>query len=183
MSEVNRYLLLNMNPSSRQHEGRVTIVICAPRELLKIISIPLDGFVCSLETLYNGRKRIFIYNGNKMDPTQTYRSYGIREGDYIISIPSSISEENESRWISMSRDADSFIEAMRGNLNIRTCREAARLRDLQMDRIEKRSRNYQRILSSYMNLEENHDIEFSMKIPFIISTAKEPSTKALPLLW
>lgn len=83
----------------------------------------------------------------------------------------------------LTRDSDNFSEKVRTFLNPNIASEVARLRDLQMTKIERQPKLFQKLTKPYRNQEKQQETE--IKDTLYIQTEKktEPSTEPLPIFW
>jgi hypothetical protein len=113
----------------------------------------------------------------------TFEFYGVRDGDSIVALP--IENEDSvygtNHWLTLTRDSESFNEALRWMLEPATAGEAARLRDLQLMRLERKPRSFMKIFSR-AGMDEREptrsDSSTVLGLP-----PKSPSVDALPIEW
>jgi hypothetical protein len=162
--------------------ARAELKVCSPQEPVRFLSVRLSSQVQSLQSLWSSPKR-FIFNGAELLETMTFNFYGIRDGDSIvaISVNNCHSLYGLNYWLSLTRDSDSFNDSLRWMLDAKTNGEAARLRDLQMVRVERKSRLFRRISSAVVNEETCSGITAPLVIDY--PPASEPSTEPLPVPW
>jgi hypothetical protein len=116
--------------------------------------------------------------------TMTFEFYSIHNGDSIVVLPQ---EDGHSQpiathaWLSATRDADTFNDAITSILNPTTNREAARLRDLHWMSLERRPKSYQKVCSMFNDAQKQLSSFSSTLIPS--EGAHRPSTDALPVAW
>jgi hypothetical protein len=123
--------------------ARVELRVCSPHQPVRLISARRSGQVGSLQCLWPSAPKRFIFNGLELREGQTFGSYGIRDGDLIIAVPQG--DDGVHRWMALTRDHESINEALRWVLDPKTAGEAARLRDLQLWRLEQRPRLFAKL--------------------------------------
>jgi hypothetical protein len=73
----------------------------------------------------------FVYNGQLLDESLTLGFYGLKDMETIIAVPKAAAPNGLlSRWVHISRDADSFEMSIKGLASRATRLEAMRLRDI-----------------------------------------------------
>jgi hypothetical protein len=65
----------------------------------------------------------------------------------IVALPSLPTSDAAHRWIGLTEDCDSFAEKVSCIMNPRLFHEAARLRDVQLVRLENRPRSFRKFLT------------------------------------
>jgi hypothetical protein len=157
---------------------RVDLKICTPHQPVRFISARLSGQVRALQSLWQSSPKRFIFNGIELQEDMTFESYGIRDGDSIVALPMDGPDAlyTAAQWLNLTRDADSFNESLQWFLNPTTSAEGARLRDLQLMRLEMRP-------TSFIRLCAPADEKGRVCTPATVLglPPKSPSTDALPL--
>jgi hypothetical protein len=111
----------------------------------------------------------------------TFAASGFRNGDSIVALPVHTPGSicGRSQWINLTRDSESFNESLRWMLDPATAGESARLRDLQLMRLERRPRSMRRLCSPVLPEADSPprtDSSTVLGLPL-----KSPSVDALPL--
>jgi hypothetical protein len=125
----------------------------------------------------------FLFKGAELMEAHTFEFYGLRDGDAIIALPADGQDSIcvTSQWLSLTRDTEAFNESLKWMFDTRTYREAARLRDQHLLRVEARSRRSFTISPSYLDglalAGSTGDMETNWEPPI------GPSTEMLPVLW
>lgn len=127
----------------------------------------------------------FIWNGDSLSETQTFRSYGIREKDVIVSVPSDANDL--SKWVTLTRDSESFHDRIASVVDQGTAKEAARLRDFQITRMERKPRTYRKLVMNYERaLMESSVVSTPARKSATNLTEmrlEAPSVEPLPIIW
>lgn len=122
----------------------------------------------------------YIYNGCEIAQSCTFRSYGIKSGEFVIALDDFTS--NDPQWLQLTRDSDHIKQKIKWMLNPSTAKETCRLRDLQLFKIENRARLYKKITK-----ETIEDFQEQAENPFQTVLKKnceeEPSDKPLPFVF
>ena len=113
--------------------------------------------------------------------TKTFGFYGIKDGDSIIAADQTESVFSTQQWLSLTLDSDKFNDCMRWMLDPRTSGEVSRLRDLHLMKMERRPKVFMRICAPFVNEETAGGSITCTNTSY--SSATEPSTEALPVLW
>jgi hypothetical protein len=163
--------------------GRVELKICSPHQPVRFISARLSGQIRALQCLWRGSPKRFIFNGVELLEENTFEFYGIRDGDSIVALPIDDRDpiNGTSQWLSLTRDSESFNESLRWMLDPATSGEAARLRDLQLMRLEGRPRAIMKMCAPAGSEEgrvPRTDSSTVLGLP-----PKSPSVDALPMEW
>jgi hypothetical protein len=166
---------------SAHEPGRADLKICTPHQPVRFISARLSGQIRALQTLWRSHPKRFIFNGIELREDMTFESYGIRDGDSIVAIPldNRDSVSDASQWLSLTRDTETFNESLRWMLDPATTAEAARLRDLQLMRLERRPAAFMRLYAP-TGLADDEPVR-SDSSTVVGLPPKSPSVDALPL--
>ena len=97
----------------------------------------------------------FIFNGVQLLESNTFESYGIKDGDSIIALPADQTDSiiTTHQWLNLTRDSDTFNDCMRWMLDPRTSGEASRLRDLHLMKMERRPKVFMRMCAPFVSQE------------------------------
>lgn len=162
---------------------RVELIVCSPHQPVRLISAKLAGQIRSLQRLWPNSPKKFIFNGSILAPEMTFDFYGIRNGDTIIAL-SKESHENYTttgRWITLTRDNENFSESIKSMIHPRTAREASRLKDLHLMKLERKPKLFMKLCEPFIEKDTESKVEQSTL--FLPDQATEPSTSALPVFW
>jgi hypothetical protein len=160
---------------------RADLKICVPHQPVRFISARLSGPIHALQALWHTNPKRFIFNGIELREDRSFEFYGIRDGDSIVALPleNRASVYAANPWLNLTRDADTFNESIRWMVDPATAAESARLRDLQLMRIERRPIAFIRLYAP-ARLEENCQVRPSSSTVLGLPP-KSPSVDALPL--
>jgi hypothetical protein len=162
---------------------RIELKICSPHQPVRIVSARLSGKIQALQSLWPSNPRKLIFNGHELLDAMTFESYGIRDGDSIVALPVDPNESvyRTNHWLSLTRDCESFNEALEWMLNPRTSLEAARLRDVHHLRAENMPRTFARWVAPLAGRGERSPATPSSRVDYAPPT--EPAAEALPVPW
>jgi hypothetical protein len=121
---------------------RMDLNLCRPSFPVKQASvIPFHKIVC-LTRLFPGQAVEFIWRGELLLQKMTFLFYQIAPLSSIVVLPDDVARQPHgiNEWAAVTRDADTFNEQIRVCTNPQVRSEAARLRDLQFWRMEKRGK-------------------------------------------
>ncbi|OHT11804.1 hypothetical protein TRFO_18585 [Tritrichomonas foetus] len=125
----------------------------------------------------------FVANGQILNENLTFWYYQIHAGDIIVAAPNTTDKSDISKWLSHTREAESFTDRISSIIDPRTSREAARLRDFQMSRMERKPRCFRKLSTSIKN--QNQCVTASPGLNLVIPdrNLEEPSCDPLPVFW
>jgi hypothetical protein len=161
--------------------GRCELRVCCPHHPVRLVSVRLAGQIRALQALWPLADLRFIYNGSELSDRMTFESYGIRDGDTIVALPTNNSVCATSQWLSATRDYESFNESVQWMLDPKTSAEAARIRDLHFAHCEGRRGNCWKRHFSALGPESM--CRGGGETVTKYESAQEPSTDALPMSW
>ena len=168
-----------------QTQERVDLMICTPHHQIRFVSAKVSGSIKALQILWPDNPKKFIYNGQELSESRTFKFYGIKSGESIIALPKN-SQDADDQWKKVTSDRLEFNELVQTMTNPVTVREAARLRDLRYMNIERKAKVFHRFQNSFSENNEalarnNNPIAATKSI--IDNNLVAPSEDALPVLW
>jgi hypothetical protein len=155
--------------------GRVELKVYFPQQPLRLISARRSSQIRSLHCLWPSSPKRYIFNGFELLEEKTFESYDIRNGDLIIAFPRE--SPGIFQWIALTRDHELFNESLKWVLDPETADEAARLRDLQLWKLEHRPRNFVRLYAPFE--EKPH----ATQVTVIGKPPTEPCCERMPVKW
>ena len=175
---------MTLSQTCNTEPGRVELKICSPHQPVRLVTARLTGQIMALQTLWPApaRKR-FIFNGVELLESNTFESYGIKDGDSIIALPADQTDSiiTTHQWLNLTRDSDTFNDCMRWMLDPRTSGEAARLRDLHRMKMARRPKLFMRMCAPFVGEETRSNSLPAANTSYANATG--PSTAALPVAW
>lgn len=167
----------------RVTKERIEILMCAPREPIRVISAIAASQIHSLNSLYPKENRVFIYRGRVLDQSRTFDSYHVHNQETIIALPQTISSNKDKfqKWLDVSQDGDDFREHIQMLMNPSTILEASKINDLHLTKLLQKPKIFQKIVKSYQNEDTSQSSGSRNEVNVEPLTA--PSTEALPVFW
>ena len=130
----------------------------------------------------------FIHNGRCLSNSIPFSFYDIKERDIII-VCKKEKQIVKEKWYSITKDNETFKNRVGSVIDPKTAREAARLRDFQMLRLEKKPKAFMKLCAQYTNrldtasdaMHENYRAKNSPKT--IIPEKTSLNSDPLPIFW
>ena len=161
----------------------IIIFLCVPSECIKQVKVYKKMKINQLQTIFPEKKKSFLFNGDLLEEKMTLEFYGIRNHSNIFVIPKTTNKSLISeKWSHLTKNCDEYNENIRYAVIEETKNESARIRDLQLIKLENKSRQYNKLCKNLIsNIElDNNDDNISSNIPNINQT---PSISPLPAFW
>ena len=125
-----------------------------------------------------------------MVDSMPFSYYDVKDRDILFVCPKSNSAVNE-KWATLAKDTDLFREKVGSIIYPSLSKEAARLKDFQMLRMEKKPRTYRRLCAQFLEEETNKRLirsEQKQKHVTIIPEPlklknSKPVSETLPVFW
>jgi hypothetical protein len=159
----------------------LTIYVCVPNLCIKQVRVCKTMHVRSLNKLFPNTKKVFLFDCLFMNEEMTIGYYGIKNNDSIIALPKN-TKVNPKTYQSRPC-ADLFDEKIQITFNSNTKSEAIRLRDLQLMKLEVKSRAFNKYVK---NVREKEIFEIEPE-PVYTETKyfkpETPASKPLPCFW
>lgn len=180
-----------------QVESPFPIFIVHPGRHIKKLIIKLDMKINSLKQVpfsyygSNSKKNssyLFVFAGQTLDESKTFRDYGITINDAIVAIPKENLEQS-FKWINMTSDNESFKSKIEIMMNKKLSNEMLRLRDLHQMRLENKKKAYnsmKRKVINQLSQEEDEDENESFDCfdkKNLCSMNDMPNCDPLPVVW
>ena len=101
----------DMNSCKSFFDNRViTVFLLIPRICIKKIKLDITHKFNSFYRVFNNTKKLFIHNGNIVDPTKTLDFYGVSNNDGIVACDLETNADDLSLWKSITADIFHFNE-------------------------------------------------------------------------
>jgi hypothetical protein len=160
----------------------IAIHVCAPHEPVRKVTARHLNAISDLQSLWPACPKRFIFKGSTLLESMTFEFYGVCDGDSIIALPNDSDGSNLAaiqEWMSVTRDVDALNETTKSILNPVTTRQVAHLRDLSWIALERRPKQYRKMIAALTETEQ--------RVPLFTSTiirepSKAPSVEAMPVL-
>ncbi|KAH0789377.1 hypothetical protein GPJ56_006711 [Histomonas meleagridis] len=158
------------------------LLVYFPGRCVIKVSIYPTSAIANLKRLAPYDSVAFLYNGQYLIETFSFEFYGIKPRDVLVIVQSNQSGDF-SKWLNLTRDTDTFSDRISSIINQKTSREAARIRDFQLIRMERKPRAFRKLCSAKMSRigESAKSQQSTTNISYERPTM--PSTEALPSFW
>ena len=133
-----------------------------------------------------------MYSGMVITKNITFKSLGVKPGESIVLISSKSKsrscDDEIQKWVQITQDMEAFNEKMQLILNEDNAREAARLWDVVLSKIERKPRSFRRLClalsenNKLRDAEENEENE-SNQLSTDYTIPDYPSTDPLPVFF
>ena len=173
-------------------QQKVFILIYYPGKWVLKANVLVTATIKDIKPLIPEKDVDFIHNGMYLSADYDFQFYGVKERDVIVVIPSNRNLSAGDKWANLTKDIELFREKVSSVIDPRTSREAAKLRDFQMLRLERKPRYFRKLCSSYANnpynMRTSHSSSrygLSLKQMVVVepAAASAPSTEPLPTFW
>lgn len=161
---------------------RVPLMVYVPCRFVVKLNLSLSDKVSDLRRVLkigNGQFSL-IFQGQLLSDSMSLDAYHIKERDTIVAIPTS-KETEVDKWMTITKDVDTFHEKIHFMANEQTAREAGRIRDLIMTKIERKPRSFRKLCESVQSVQRPivpKSIDLVVDYPKLDGPCCEP----LPLL-
>lgn len=137
-------------PSPQQQPAKHTLFVYFPGFCVARVSINLRAKVGELRLFVPAHPSItFMFNGQILLENFSFEFYGVKPYDIVVVVHQA-QRDDPARWLSLTRDNESFADRISSIINQKTAREAARLRDFQLLRMERKPKTFRRLCSAKM---------------------------------
>jgi hypothetical protein len=163
-------------------KGTVSLHVYCPGRCVAKVNVRPGARIQELHRLIPGDAVTFVSNGVVLVEKQTFSFYGIRERDIIVSVPCQPTDREMAKWIDLTRDCEAFSERIASIIDQGTSREAGRIRDFQITRMERKPRTFRRLTNNCQRplLPLRPQKAFRTILP---ERADGPSIEPLPVFW
>ena len=169
--------------------SKIFVLIYFPGKWVLKANVLSTATIKDIKKLIANDDVVFIHNGVEMNDSLPFSFYEVKDRDLLI-VCSKMKRFVHEKWTNLTKDTDLFNERVSSIIDPRTSREAARLKDFQFLRMERKPRAYRRICLQFIEEEANKRILQSEKkrkhitvIPEIPSSISQPSSNPLPIFW
>lgn len=165
-------------------DEQISLILYYPGKWVITVHMNPSSTIGSLKSLVKENDVLFIHDGEYLIESFPASFYNIKDGETLVIVSSKEYDPSQNKWHQITRDKESFNEKINSVLNPVTSDQAARIRDLQMLRIEKKSKMFYKLINS--TLKENDTMYTNTKIPMNLQIPTKPLTVSkdpLPLFW
>jgi hypothetical protein len=171
--------MISSLPMAAAIDGPISLNIIIPRHRLRVISLLRSSSIALLKELLPNLDLIF--NGQLLNEKCTLEFYNLQPNDLIVALPANPGAGQMERWMRITRDSDTFGDAVRSLLNQKSRTECLRLQDLRAARTELRPRLYRRLCDAERNAPGLLTSRTSATV--IPDQRPNASTEPLPACW
>jgi hypothetical protein len=164
-------------------QTKILIHIYLPGRCIAQVNVVPSLPIREIQSILRSDRVTLIFNGIVLSPSNSFDFYGIRERDFLVAVPTSPDPAFTSRWISLSQDTESFRERLECLLNQGTAMEAARLRDFQFTKIERRPRTFRKFTANCQGALDFPPAENPSHCSVVAGKGQAPSVAPLPIFW
>jgi len=161
---------------------RVSLVVYFPSRAVVRLSVNLAACVGGLRRVMGLDSCQFVLHGQLLSDALTFRFYNVKENDAIVVVPEQARGHEVDKWVLLTSDVDAFREKIQFIANENTAREAAKIRDEFMTKMERKPRSFRRLC----NAAASAGRPFVYK-PIALNAEYDrpaaPATQALPVCW
>ena len=179
-------------PSPHLPSPKHPILVYVPGCCVARININLKSKISELRFFVPSQSSItFLFNGQILLENFSFEFYGIKPLDIVVIVQQS-QQDDSTKWISLTKDNDSFTDRISSIINQKTSREAARLRDFQLIRMERKPKTFRKLCSAKMtrmsnsnsyNIYNLYQDTNSIKTNIDYKKSDSPNTEELPSFW
>jgi hypothetical protein len=123
----------------------------------------------------------FVCNGVHLLDKETFAFYGLRSRDIIVALPCTPDNRDVPKWIALTHDSDAFSDRIACIINQDVSREAGRLRDFQLTRMERRPRTFRKLVAN--SGRSSPPLRSTRETTVIADPPDSPSSDPLPVGW
>lgn len=154
------------------------VYICVPNVCIKQVKLCPTLPISSLNKLFPNHEKNFLYKGLLLRKEKSFQHYSIGEGDNIVATDRS---QGEGTW-RMNSQFESYTDKIQIAFDENMKIESAKIRDIQLLRIESKSKAYRKFASTYQNRDNHHNpvSKFSFST---YDQPEAPSNTPLPNFW
>jgi hypothetical protein len=167
----------------RRPRSKIALHVYYPGRCVAKVNVCPDAKVHDLHRLVPTDEVTFICNGVVLAKGCTFGFYGLREKDIVVCLPVAADSGDVCKWISLTRDSEAFNDRVSAIINPGTSREAARLRDFQFMRMERKPRAFRKLADNIQRRAGNHTVEKRSSPTLFLSGPDFPSVDPLPVFW
>ena len=158
--------------------------MCATRPVIVRLSQPIN----ILQKLFpNNVPHKFFYNGQVLHESHSFAFYDVKNQDAIIAIVNTKNslEKSSSIWQKISKNNDTIKETISWATNTSTASEFYRLRDMNMNMIERKPNLFRKLCNSRIKYEETvaQSKSTSSNEETLYEKPKEIASSPLPCYW
>jgi hypothetical protein len=127
---------------------KISLHVYFPGRCVAQVSVVATAQIQELRRLPHSDSVTFVCNGVHLLDNQTFGFYDLRPKDIIVALPCTPDNRDVPKWIALTHDSDAFGERIACIINQDISREAGRLRDFQLTKMERRPRTFRKLVAN-----------------------------------
>lgn len=174
--------------SSASEEDKIFVLVYYPGKWVLKANVLPTATAKDLRMLIPESNVSFIHNGRCLLNSIPFSMYNIKERDIII-VCKNERQIVKEKWYSITKDNETFKNRVGSVIDPKTAREAARLKDFQMLRLEKRTKVFMKLCAQYTNkfdtaCDTQQELNRAKNSPKTIIPEKSSlNSDPLPIFW
>jgi hypothetical protein len=112
-----------------------------------LVSVLPSAQIRELYRLIGSNSLTMLWNGRLLLDSNTFESYSMHSKDSIVALSSEPSSYDTRRWLAVTKEWELLNDRISCIVNPSVSREAGRLRDLQLMRLDTRPRSVRKFMS------------------------------------
>jgi hypothetical protein len=161
---------------------KIQIVMYYPGRWAYRAKVSLDAHIGDLREVVPDLKVKFVFNGIILNEVMKFRLYGMKDNDLIIVVDDYDSMNYKRRFEAFSKYSETFTENVFNIINPHTSRETARIRDIQLSKLDRKPKSFRRVVKNQLKI-MNRDVFRPLEPLNIPEKSLNPSTLPLPCFW
>ncbi|OHT00503.1 hypothetical protein TRFO_32777 [Tritrichomonas foetus] len=129
--------------------NKMSIAVYLPSRYVVKLNVSPNSQICELCNIVPYKNISFIFNGQLLCDKKTFKYYKIRKDDSVVILRDHQAKSEVQKWIGITQDLELFNDRMQMMLKSGNAREAARVRDIALTKIERKPRFFRKLCSSY----------------------------------
>jgi hypothetical protein len=139
------------NPDSVDSQYSLMVFICSPDNKSRKVSVIPSDPLYVVNPIFPGYKKVYFYNGEILDPNQSFNYYGITNDDRIATVPiEQMNINTELFWIKATKNSANDKKRFIGTSDEATKHLFEKNNDLILFKAESRANSNRRLLKNLM---------------------------------
>jgi hypothetical protein len=160
----------------------ISLRIIVPRHCVRLILAHNGALISAIRPFLPDPDASLVFNGTLLNDEHTLAFYHLQSNDSLVAIPQSSATDMATRWMTITKDVDSFTDSVNVVMNPDLRRESLRLRDCIGWRAEMR-RHFFRRIESQGRTRAPQEPALPAQATVIPKRALELSSDPLPVFW
>lgn len=179
-------MLLNAHLTSMECSGvrpqstRITLKIRVSESSTKFVIVRASQTVGVLNSLFENEERCFVFNEQILLNCMSFGFYNLCDNDTILAYPIPVFSPYRDIAFTNYGNMSYMMQMVAASHSLP---ELARLRDLHLTRIERRTKSFRRYCHLSTDYENNLQDKAPVKHDTVIKNSEMPSVDPLPICW